>query len=494
MNRVIAVVFVAWSSAALAQSAGAQAEMLFRQGRDLMSAGKLTEACSAFGESQKLEPAVTTLLNLAGCREMLGQIATAWELFLDATHQTGSATDAATQQLHDIAQAHARKLEPRVSRLTINVPQKSQLDGLEITRGIDRVGAGLWNRALPIDGGSYMITARAPRAKRWSTQVTIAAENDTKMVEIPDLLNLPRDLDKPAAPPPQEVVAAAAIAHSPMPPHGSREVVLTSTAAQPALAPKKQPTNHQLGQARAHFKAAEAAKAHGDYKTAVGEYLAAYELVEESELFFDVGEVYRLAGDEHNALTYYQKYLELEPNGHGAVAARAAAEDLQRSIAAKEDAAEIAADKTKRKATEQAKRKVTEDAVRHTAEIAVHKNPRRASASGGRRLRITGLATGGVGVVALSVGVAFGLRAKSISDEAVGWDRFDPARFDQGEAAERNMFILTGIGAAALVTGSVLYYLGRRADTIDDSGVCSTVTFAPAIVPGEVAFAAMGRF
>ena len=33
MNRVIAVVFVAWSSTVLAQSAGAQAEVLFRQGR-----------------------------------------------------------------------------------------------------------------------------------------------------------------------------------------------------------------------------------------------------------------------------------------------------------------------------------------------------------------------------------------------------------------------------------------------------------------------------
>src|SRR3954447_25768971 len=124
MERAIAAVFVLWSSTALAQPAGAQAEVLFRQGRDLLAAGKVAEACSAFEESQKLEAAVTTLLNLAGCREKLGQFATAWGLFLDAERQTRSASDAATRQHRDVAKARAQKLEPRVSKLTINVPQQ----------------------------------------------------------------------------------------------------------------------------------------------------------------------------------------------------------------------------------------------------------------------------------------------------------------------------------------------------------------------------------
>jgi hypothetical protein len=200
MIRVIAVA-VLWSSVAHAQPAGAQAEVLFRHGRELLAAGKLAEACSAFEESQKLEPAVTTLLNLAGCREKLGQIATAWGLFLDAARQTRSASDAANQQLHKVAQARAQKLEPRVSELTINVPLTSQLDDLEIMRGTERIGPGLWNRALPIDGGTFTITARAPGSSRWSTQVTIAAEKDTKTVEIPDLRNLPRDVEEPASSP-----------------------------------------------------------------------------------------------------------------------------------------------------------------------------------------------------------------------------------------------------------------------------------------------------
>jgi len=226
MNRSIAVVFVvfiAWSSAALGQPAGAQAEVLFRQGRDLLAAGKIAEACSAFEESQKLEPAVTTLLNLAGCREKQGQLATAWGLFLDAARQTRSATDATSRQLHDVAQARAKKLEPQVSKLTINVPQQSQIDGLEIARSEDRIDAVMWNRALPIDGGTYTITAHAPGSSTWSTEVTVAAEGDTKTVEIPDLRNLPRDLGKPptlpspSPPPSASVVAPASDSPSPQP-------------------------------------------------------------------------------------------------------------------------------------------------------------------------------------------------------------------------------------------------------------------------------------
>jgi hypothetical protein len=196
MKRSVLVwlVWMLWSSAAHAQPAGAQAEVLFRQGRELMAAGKIGEACTAFAASQQLDPAVTTLINLAGCREQNGQLATAWGLFLDAERQTRGAIDRGTKQLHDVAAARAKKLEPRISKLTINVPQQSQLDGLEIARDSERVDSPLWNRALPIDGGTYTITARAPGTNEWSTKVTVGVEADTKTVDIPDLRSLPRDL------------------------------------------------------------------------------------------------------------------------------------------------------------------------------------------------------------------------------------------------------------------------------------------------------------
>jgi len=44
-----------------------------------------------------------------------------------------------------------------------------------------------WNRTLPIDGGSYTITARAPGRSDWSTLVTIGSTLESKTVEIPVL-------------------------------------------------------------------------------------------------------------------------------------------------------------------------------------------------------------------------------------------------------------------------------------------------------------------
>jgi hypothetical protein len=194
IGRIALVLALVVSTTAHAQPAGAQAEVLFREGRDLMAAGKYTEACASFEQSQKLEPALSTLLNLAGCREKAGQLATAWGLFLEAERQTRGAKDASTRKLNDVAKTRAQKLEPRVSKLAINVPQNSQVDGLEILRDKERIEPVMWNRALPIDGGTYTISARSPGASTWSTQVTIGAEGDTKTVDVPDLRNLPRDL------------------------------------------------------------------------------------------------------------------------------------------------------------------------------------------------------------------------------------------------------------------------------------------------------------
>ncbi|HET7500143.1 MAG TPA: hypothetical protein VFK02_04045 [Kofleriaceae bacterium] len=274
-----------------------------------------------------------------------------------------------------------------------------------------------------------------------------------------------------------------------------------------------QPTQHKtpapkdLEAARKHFQSAEAAKARGEYQTAAVEYLAAYELFEEPAFFYDTAEVYRLAGDEKSALVYYTKYLELAPSGQGAATARVAADQLRRSIAAKEDAARRAADQEARRKADEAKRKPDEDGHGKadqptTTAAATEPSPDDRTAEPpeppapratvrGRRLRIAGLASGGAGVVAIGIGVVFGLKARSLSNEASSWDTFDRDRDAQGKADERNLFVFTGIGAAALVTGGVLYYLGHRAERTSPP---DAVSFAPSVGPSQITFTATGRF
>jgi hypothetical protein len=185
MIRALVAVLIATASAvAAAEPVGTRADRLFRHGRELMTAGKTAEACAAFEQSQQLDAAVTTLLNLAACREKNGQLATALALFADAERQTRAARDAPTQQLHDVAKGHVGKLEPRVSKLTIRVPDNQASTGLVIERDGVAVDPSTWNRAVPVDGGDYAITARAPGRPAWSTHVTVTAEGDDRTVDI----------------------------------------------------------------------------------------------------------------------------------------------------------------------------------------------------------------------------------------------------------------------------------------------------------------------
>jgi hypothetical protein len=178
---------VAMPTAYAQSSPKAEAESLFRQGRELMEEGKVSEACAAFHESQQLDPSVSTQLNEANCREKNGQLATAWGLFIDAERQSRAASDEATQQLHQVALERSTALEPRVSKLTVSVSAESRIDRLEILRGSESLRDAAWNRALPIDGGTYKIRARAPGAAEWTTEVTVGAERDSKTVDIPKL-------------------------------------------------------------------------------------------------------------------------------------------------------------------------------------------------------------------------------------------------------------------------------------------------------------------
>jgi hypothetical protein len=74
------------------------------------------------------------------------------------------------------------------------VPASNNVDGLAIMRGKDPIDQMMWNRALPIDGGTYTISVKSPGTTEWTTTVTVGAEADTKTVDVPDLKTLPRDI------------------------------------------------------------------------------------------------------------------------------------------------------------------------------------------------------------------------------------------------------------------------------------------------------------
>ncbi len=183
LTRSMLSLLVLAAIAGTAHAQSAEAETAFRQGKKLMDEKKYAEACEAFDTSQRLAPVVTTKMNLANCREKNGEYATAWGLFLEiAIELKGDKTNAA---MLDVAKGRAAKLEPRVSYLTISVPDESRVAGLVITRNGKEIDEGLWNRAMPIDGGSYEIAASAPGHEQWSTKIEIPLEQGSATVDVP---------------------------------------------------------------------------------------------------------------------------------------------------------------------------------------------------------------------------------------------------------------------------------------------------------------------
>jgi hypothetical protein len=188
-----------------AQSPADQAEALFRRGKELLTAGRVAEACAAFDESQALDPTPATMLNQANCRERNGQLATAHGLFVEAARQTDAATGKASRHMHATATDRAARLAPRVSTLRIAVPAAGRIAGLEVLRDGALVDPASWNQPVAIDGGTHGVSARAPGRASWSGTVVVATERASETIEVPELRAQAIDA---AAPAPATVVAA----------------------------------------------------------------------------------------------------------------------------------------------------------------------------------------------------------------------------------------------------------------------------------------------
>ncbi len=172
---------------ARAQESGnaAAAQGLFDDARALMDAGKAAEACPKFEESQKLDPASGTLVNLAKCYEDTGHIASAWSTYLEAAASASAAGNADRERG---ARERAAALAPRVSKLIIDVPVEARIDGLTITRDGVAVGAPQWGDAVPADAGDHAVRAAAPGHQDWKTLAVVSGEGATVHISVPKLV------------------------------------------------------------------------------------------------------------------------------------------------------------------------------------------------------------------------------------------------------------------------------------------------------------------
>ena len=171
-------------ASAQAETKSAVAEALYRQARDLMAAGKYDEACPKLAQSQQLDPATGTLLNLAACHEKQGKLATAWLEYSDAL--VAARRDGREDRVQ-YARERAAELEPKLSRLTLQLAPNADTPGLTIELDGTSVGA-VFGVPTPVDPGKHSVRASAPGKKPqiFSIEIAVADQQSLSITPLED--------------------------------------------------------------------------------------------------------------------------------------------------------------------------------------------------------------------------------------------------------------------------------------------------------------------
>jgi hypothetical protein len=175
----------------------------------------------------------------------------------------------------------------------------------------------------------------------------------------------------------------------------------------------------------------QAAYDRADYATAIVKWQGSYDLSKEAGLLFNLAQAKRLAGDCASAIVTYRQFDATD--------------------------ADVASDQ----------HKLAKDFLRELEGTCPAQKPAVISS----RI-ITGLVTGGVGVVTLAIGLGLGHHGASIGDEittacatSCDWG----ALKDREARGKREVAIgkaLDVVGVAAIAGGAVFYYLGKRQESL----------------------------
>jgi len=182
----------------------AAAEQLFTAGREAFERGDYATACPKFEESQRLDPAAGTLINLAACYEKVGRLASAWEAWRSALQVLPPG-----DERRPTVERMAAAMEKRVPRLHLELAPGAP-PGTRVARDAVDLGAASLGVALPVDPGRHLVIVTAPDhlERRYDVQVS---EGQTTKLEV-----APGE-KRSAVPPPAPVPTKAPIAPAPTP-------------------------------------------------------------------------------------------------------------------------------------------------------------------------------------------------------------------------------------------------------------------------------------
>lgn len=155
----------------------AAAEALFEAGRQAATRGDWATACPKFAESERLDPAAGTLLNLADCEEHLGHLAAAWDAWHEAIASLAPGDDRIGQ-----ARKRAAALDARIPRLTVRLAPDAPA-GATVHRDAVELGAASLGIPLPVDPGAHVVRVETAGHEPSSTSVTLA-EGESRAIDV----------------------------------------------------------------------------------------------------------------------------------------------------------------------------------------------------------------------------------------------------------------------------------------------------------------------
>jgi hypothetical protein len=162
------------------ESTNAAADASFIEGVKLIKADRCEEAIPKFRESEQLELASGTLLNLAYCQARLGLVASAWLTYRRAIPL---AQKLDKPQHEAIAREQADKLAPELPTLSFRLAGDAgrslviELDGQPLPP--ETVSA-----PVPVDPGVHRVSAKLENGRTWETSISLVRSQQVA-IEVP---------------------------------------------------------------------------------------------------------------------------------------------------------------------------------------------------------------------------------------------------------------------------------------------------------------------
>jgi hypothetical protein len=195
---------------ATGQDGAAAAETLFRQGREEMSAGRYESACGKLRQSDRLDPAPGTKLNLGECEYHLGHLATAWELFQAVERQLDPG-----DPRQPVARSKREAVEPRLPKLELILAPSAPLD-TAVRVGSALVGPPAFWAPLRLDPGQKELVVNAPGRSERRLMVLLEEGKTTRVEIAPGPLLRPPPAVSPAAPLPPRAATVNPVSTAPV--------------------------------------------------------------------------------------------------------------------------------------------------------------------------------------------------------------------------------------------------------------------------------------